>query len=359
MSMFKTVTAATALACAATSVATVGAASAPQFASVFPSELHHLPAGSDEMGLKTVSSDSNSVKASPAWNLGLALEFLEYSASAYCDASKIKDWSCSRCVDKVKDLQPDLVIDKSITGDQGYTGVNHKTKAVVVAFRGSVNIQNWIDNLDFGKEKPGWADCAGCEIHSGFLASYNSMKKDIRASALKLMTANPGYKIHITGHSLGAAISVICAYDFHYEVGFDANDISIINFGEPRVGNEAFSQVYHNTFPDALRVVHYNDIVPHLPPDAFGFHHVPTEAWEQKDGTVKVCNSTGEDKSCSWSVPLYDYSAEAHLTYLGVSTQCDGNPVVTSADEENADYHSKTTPVTLDAVEAVAEYFFG
>ena len=47
-------------------------------------------------------------------------------------------------------------------------------------------------------------------------------------------------------------------------------------FGQPRVGNEAFANVF-KTLVSEYRVVHYADIVPHLPPEVLGFHHVATE----------------------------------------------------------------------------------
>lgn len=50
----------------------------------------------------------------------------------------------------------------------------------------------------------------------------------------------------------------------------------LCRYGQPRVGNPAFA----NAFADSIgeyRVVHYADIVPHLPPELLGFQHVPTE----------------------------------------------------------------------------------
>ena len=51
-------------------------------------------------------------------------------------------------------------------------------------------------------------------------------------------------------------------------------------FGQPRVGNVAYADYFKSILPE-YRVVHYADIVPHLPLEAMGFHHVPTE--------VRVC----------------------------------------------------------------------
>ena len=47
-----------------------------------------------------------------------------------------------------------------------------------------------------------------------------------------------------------------------------------MTFGSPRVGNPAFSNWFDgsmNLGTYSARVVHYKDIVPHLPPMSFGF----------------------------------------------------------------------------------------
>jgi predicted lipase len=52
--------------------------------------------------------------------------------------------------------------------------------------------------------------------------------------------------------------------------------LTYYTFGQPRVGNDAFATVF-KSLVNEYRVVHYADIVPHLPPEVLGFHHVPTE----------------------------------------------------------------------------------
>ena len=52
--------------------------------------------------------------------------------------------------------------------------------------------------------------------------------------------------------------------------------ITYYTFGQPRVGNNIFASYFSSLLSD-YRVVHYADVVPHLPPEILGFHHVPTE----------------------------------------------------------------------------------
>ena len=53
-------------------------------------------------------------------------------------------------------------------------------------------------------------------------------------------------------------------------------------YGQPRVGNALFA-TYFKTILSEYRVVHYADIVPHLPPELFNFHHVATEVHGQRE----------------------------------------------------------------------------
>jgi len=71
-------------------------------------------------------------------------------------------------------------------------------------------------------------------------------------------------------------------------------------FGSPRVGNQAFAQFVDSYYPNACRVVHYQDIVPHAPLISMNYWHIATEIFYQETCCDYVtCNSSGEDPSCS------------------------------------------------------------
>ena len=50
-------------------------------------------------------------------------------------------------------------------------------------------------------------------------------------------SANPVKSIIVTGHSLGGAIATLAGLDLKRKYGYK---VTLINFGSPRVGNEAF-----------------------------------------------------------------------------------------------------------------------
>lgn len=77
-------------------------------------------------------------------------------------------------------------------------------------------------------------------------------------------------KIYITGHSLGGAIAVLAAPDV--KETFVGSLAEVLTFGQPRVGNSEFANWYSGQFTNE-RVIHYGDLVPHVPPQANGFWH--------------------------------------------------------------------------------------
>ena len=54
----------------------------------------------------------------------------------------------------------------------------------------------------------------------------------------------------------------------------DRVEINAMTFASPRVGNEAFSAVYHHELPNSWRLFNDQDLVP-MVPFWFGYHHVP------------------------------------------------------------------------------------
>jgi Lipase (class 3) len=192
---------------------------------------------------------------------------------------------------------------------------------IVVSFRGSDNLENWIEDLK-SLELVAYSKCDGCEVGDGFLQSWEALSDSVLASVQSLGdTSTP---VLITGHSLGAALAALAAIDIQ-AAGYTLSGASY-TFGQPRVGNEAFASWFDQQIPAGswYRLVHYADIVPHLPPEALDFYHVMTEVWYNEAQTsYQVCTASGEDPSCSDSL-LLPISIDDHLDYLNymISRSC-------------------------------------
>ena len=70
--------------------------------------------------------------------------------------------------------------------------------------------------------------------------------------------------------------------------------VSMYNFGQPRIGDKAYSTYSTSKFPNQLRVVHRADLVPHNPGSGslLDFYQTCTEYYEDTTSTsVKKCDS--------------------------------------------------------------------
>lgn len=178
---------------------------------------------------------------------------------------------------------------------QGFTGFSTTLNAIILSFRGSKNIQNWIINLSTNQVD--YSRCTGCKVHNGFNTAWNLAKPLVTTQIQNLRALYRDVPIYATGHSLGGAIATLSVPDIKQTFG---NVAGLTTFGEPRVGNQAFSSFYGSVI-ESNRVVHYADIVPHIPPLALNFYHQGNEVWyDEAMKTYKTC--TPESNSCSNSL---------------------------------------------------------
>jgi predicted lipase len=131
------------------------------------------------------------------------------SSIAYDSAASINAWNCPKC--SKYPLQNVKVFSNS-TGDiQGFTGYSGSSNAIILSFRGSSNIQNWIINLSFNQVD--YPRCPGCKVHNGFYTGYNLVKSTMISQIQALKALHRDAKIYITGHSLGGALATLAAAD--------------------------------------------------------------------------------------------------------------------------------------------------
>lgn len=239
--------------------------------------------------------------------------FLSYAA--YCPADQIMNWSCFFCNNNsdVSAFKPVMTVYNASTDIFGYVGYTGTIAQVI--FRGThvSSLQNWVDDLNFAHTSP-FSDIPGAFVHSGFYQSWLSVKSQVLTGLKLLESKITPTEYYFSGHSLGAAVSVIAAVD----IGPSFNlPITCYNYGDPRVGNNVFASYFNAHIGTTYRMVNQHDIVPHLPTKELGFWHISTEVWWNSSTTYKVCDETGEDPTCSDSI-LVSLNIEEHLSYLGI-----------------------------------------
>ncbi|ORX90312.1 alpha/beta-hydrolase [Basidiobolus meristosporus CBS 931.73] len=181
-----------------------------------------------------------------------------YAAAAYCPTERVMSWSCGdRCESGLNVTSYFVSPSSQVAGFMGY---NPDKRKMVVSFRGSSNIQNWIHDVQFlpiDFEYPHQASDypLGIKVHGGFFRAYESLRAQVR-DAIELLGSIladefPEYELIVTGHSLGAAIAVFAAMDLSQNYSGDkAAESFAINpkkmfvhtYGGPRIGNSGFAR---------------------------------------------------------------------------------------------------------------------
>ncbi|XP_042068069.1 phospholipase A1-IIdelta-like [Salvia splendens] len=171
-------------------------------------------------------------------------------------------------------------------------------REIFVVWRGTKTSYEWIDvaHFDAVPASPLLRSSAASppKVMDGWLKIYNSsnpnskfMKLSARAQLQKLIDQLLGqYKdenpsIVVTGHSLGAALAVLSAFDLVENVVKDHGGevpVTAIVFGCPRVGNDSFTEKLQ-AYPN-LKILHTKNLldpIPHYPPEILGYRGTGVE----------------------------------------------------------------------------------
>ena len=146
----------------------------------------------------------------------------------------------------------------------GLIGADHNLEKIVIAFKGSTKISDWLSSLSTSLRYKTPCIINGISYgnsHAGFCAFFNAIKTltsyDVCLS--KLHKAYPDYAIAVTGHSLGGALAAYAAIDI---VNSKISQSPILyTFGQPRTGDNGFNKIL-NSLPNIHRITNKRDIVP-------------------------------------------------------------------------------------------------
>ncbi|UKZ46165.1 hypothetical protein TrVGV298_000364 [Trichoderma virens] len=231
----------------------------------------------------------------------------------------------------------------SLTGIGGFVAVDSAHQQVVLSFRGTNNLRNFITDVVFA-----FTDCSltsGCEVHDGFNAAWEEVSSAATAALTQAHAANPSFEIVSTGHSLGGAVATLAASILRTQ-GFP---IDIVTFGSPRVGNDVYANFVTSQPGNELRVTHVDDPVPRLPPIIFEYRHVSPEFWlSTGDGStidytvadIEVCTGIA-NTDCNAGTGGFDLTA--HSNYLRKVSACAPSPLQFKRDDNStAGYDQET-----------------
>lgn len=157
---------------------------------------------------------------------------------------------------------------------------------IIVAWRGTVTYLEWIHDLKDILRPANFKQDPTIKIESGFYDLYTqkettcnfcsfSAREQVLAEIKRLIDTYKDEEISITvtGHSLGAALAVLSAYDIAemklniLKNGDDTKKIpiTVFSFSGPRVGNLKFKERCDELGVRVLRIINVHDKVPNVP----------------------------------------------------------------------------------------------
>ncbi|OBT59565.1 hypothetical protein VE04_00102 [Pseudogymnoascus sp. 24MN13] len=239
--------------------------------------------------------------------------YVQYAAAAYCSNNGDSSGTPITCASgNCPDVQAAnavsvLEFDSSILTDmRGFLSVSTVRQEIVLAFRGSSSIRNFLTDLNFGYVNFG---CADCSAHAALQPPGTT-------------PAPPSWP----PSRPPAPIATLAAGELRSQ-GYAAD---LYTYGSPRVGNGAFASWVSAPLGVAARVTHVNDPVPRLPPMLIaGYRHTTPEYWLSNGSATKVDYTLADVKVCegisttgcnAGTIPTLDL--DAHRYYFLAATSC-------------------------------------
>lgn len=217
--------------------------------------------------------------------------------------------------------------------------IDHDIESIVVSFKGSSDLGDWINNLHLDNY---FAYKTKCEInsendkekytipgfiHEGHCIYYQELVENhtLKNEFSKAMEKYPTYNFYATGHSMGGSLALLFATNVYETLGIQAN---VYTFGGPKVGDNDFAKFVttKKPFKALYRIVSGHDIVPHLPlslrvnKKSTIPQHPSTEVWypEPFDKPSEYIICDGSAFGCSNRVKYFlKWTTKHHGVYFG------------------------------------------
>jgi len=229
--------------------------------------------------------------------------FANFARASFCSSAVVQLWKCGEACDAQPETQPLLAggDDQLIPGF--FVAFDPPSNSIVIAHQGTApknflsvtnDVRLFLVTPD-QKRFPGTQE-KGVKVHDGFQATFARTADQILAVVQDGIKTKGATNVRITGHSLGAAISLLESMSLRMQLDKSITMETVL-FGLPRAGNQEFADLVDSMDIGLKHVVNGQDIVPQIPPQLFGYRHPAGELF-QTNGTVVACEGQ-ENSACS------------------------------------------------------------
>ncbi|GMS80703.1 hypothetical protein PENTCL1PPCAC_2878, partial [Pristionchus entomophagus] len=188
----------------------------------------------------------------------------------------------------------------------GFTMVDETSGVIALTFRGTSTKDQLVDEISttLKEKKVPFRD--GGLTSPYFATAFDDLwfNSGIGADFLYLVNKYPKYKLYITGHSLGGSFASLATVHILQNKLFPKEQTTYYSFGEPRTGDQSFSDLI-DSLTVSYRVVHNKDVIPHVPfINGMEYHHHNYEVYYPNDMTTsefEICDKKDEEtkRKCS------------------------------------------------------------
>ncbi|GMJ00427.1 phospholipase A I beta 2, DAD1-Like Lipase 1 [Hibiscus trionum] len=181
---------------------------------------------------------------------------------------------------------------------------------IVIALRGTATCMEWAENLRAQLVPMSESDDPTQKVECGFLSLHKtrgayvpSLAESVVEEVKRLIEAYKGETLSttITGHSLGAALSLLVADEIS-TCASQVPPIAVFSFGGPRVGNKGFVNRLNEKNVKVLRVVNGQDLITRVPGVFIGEGSKQQEEKKRKNnGFKKIFDTTDDNNPWAYS----------------------------------------------------------
>ncbi|TFK92476.1 lipase [Polyporus arcularius HHB13444] len=226
-----------------------------------------------------------------------------YASAGYCSASATISWTCGTNCEGNPTFKPLASGGDGVTVQYWFVGYDPSLKSIVVSNQGTqpsaiiplitdgdIALVNLDPSLFPGLD-------SSIQAHKGFAEAHSKSASDILEAVQQAITTYGTHNVVLTGHSLGAAISLL--HTVYLPLHISNLKITFVGYGLPRVGNQAFADCVdaHDAIASVTHINNKEDPIPILPGRFLGFHHPAGEIHIQDSGAWLAC--PGQDNTDS------------------------------------------------------------